>query len=261
MSKEGQGSRPPPETPCSVCTGEKIFQDFHVLVQKVGGRPEVLLIGETLEGRDIQALMGSFVKDLFSSTCHPVHPGDLLKEPSSALCALGGKPCKLIFFLCRASCMKSRQAELRKVLKEVKRFVQKSPCALVGVIMEPKKGEEAEARGQLESLLHSVFPKPQICKRGKQAVSKADPAQTAEVEVEVEIYVPGQPHGKMAVMRAACRASEALAKPAGARGCQIYPMKRQGGLENSRGSQPLSSWWNSLSQDLMMATSRNGFKG
>nr|XP_020657305.1 uncharacterized protein C2orf72 homolog [Pogona vitticeps] len=233
MSQEGQASAqkaptspPAPPALCVPIPREKVLQDFQVLVQKVGGRPEVLLIGETLEGKDIHGLMASFVKDLFSATCQPVHPGDLVKGPCpTAPCTVGGRECQLIFFLCRASCLKGKQAELQKVLKEVKHFIQKSPCALVGIIMDPKKGEADAARAQLLRLLRGVFPKsPGGQKRGKQAPGagstkgtpdKPGALELEDIEVEVEVYDPGQPRGHLAIMKAACRASEALAQSRG----------------------------------------------
>ncbi|KAL8198701.1 UNVERIFIED_CONTAM: hypothetical protein K2H54_021117 [Gekko kuhli] len=215
MSKKGQGPGQPPNTPCP---GEKALQDFQVLAQKIGGRPEVLLIGETVGGKDIHALMGSFAKDLFPSTYQPIPAGEILQDQCNALCPLGGKPCRLIFFLCRASSVTGKQAELEKVLKDMKQIVQKAPCALVGIVMEPQKGEEAKARCQLERMMRGVFPKlPK--KGGRQIVGKGEQGKELElqdVQVEVEIYFPGQPTGKLAIMRAACRASEAMSKCGGA---------------------------------------------
>ncbi|XP_066492595.1 uncharacterized protein C2orf72-like [Tiliqua scincoides] len=211
---KGQGSGQPPKPPvCIPLAGEKVLQEFQILVQKVGGRPEVLLIGETLEGKDIHGMMSKFVQDLFSATCHPVHPADALKEPCTATCSLGGRQCQLIFFLCRASCLQGKRTELRKVLKEVKKFVQRSPCALVGVIMDPTKGEAEAARNQMLRMLQSVFPKP-VNKRGKQAAgSKGGTSlELEDIEVEAEVYIPGETRGNLAIMKAACRASEALAK-------------------------------------------------
>ncbi|XP_077167463.1 uncharacterized protein C2orf72 homolog isoform X2 [Paroedura picta] len=214
MSKKRQGPGQPPDPPCP---GEKVLQDFQVLAQKIGGHPEVLLIGETVGGKDIHTLMGTFVKDLFSANCQALPPGEILKDQRNALCPPGVKPCRLIFFLCRASSVAGKQEELQKVLKDVKQLVQKAPCALVGIVTEPQKGEEAKARGQLEKLMRSVFPKAPK-KRGRQTVSKGAIGKDLEledVEVEVEIYFPGQPKGKMAIMKAACRASEALSKCGG----------------------------------------------
>lgn len=215
MSKKGQGPGKPPTTPCPE---EKALQDFQVLAQKIGGQPEVLLIGETVGGKDVHALMGSFVKDLFSTTCYPITPGEVLKDQCNALCPPGSKPCRLVFFLCRASSVTGKQAELQKVLKDVKQLIKKIPCALVGIVMEPQKGEEAKARCQLEKLMRGVFPKVPR-KRGRQTVSKGSQGKDLEledIEVEVEIYFPGEPKGKLAIMKAACRASEALSKCGGA---------------------------------------------
>ncbi|XP_054857786.1 uncharacterized protein LOC129344897 [Eublepharis macularius] len=247
MSKEGQGPGQPPSTPCP---GEKALQDFQVLAQKIGGRPEVLLIGETVGGKDIHALMGTFVKDLFATTCHSVAPGEVLKNHCNALCPPGIKPCQLIFFLCRASSMKGKQAELRKVLKDVKQFVQKAPCALVGIVMEPQKGEEVQARCQLEKLIRGVFPKVPH-KRGRQPVSKGDQGKALEledVEVEVEIYIPGHPHGKLAIMKAACRASEALSKCGGATSAG-RAIEQGEGLDTGRGKS-----WRSIALKCLLGT-------
>ncbi|XP_067328343.1 uncharacterized protein C2orf72 homolog [Anolis sagrei] len=197
---------------CIPGPGEKVAHDFQILVQKVGGRPEVLLIGEALGGQDIHAMMSSFVEDLFAAQCQPVPPGDALLEAASAPCSIAGKRCQLIFFLCRAECLKRKQAELRKVLQQVKQFVRRSPCALVGVIMEPTKGEALTARAQLLQLLRGVFPKaPKGQGKGQgQATGPTDAMELEDIEVEAEVYIPGQPRGKLAIMKAACRASEAL---------------------------------------------------
>ncbi|XP_053131467.1 uncharacterized protein C2orf72-like [Hemicordylus capensis] len=230
MSTEGPCSgkpapKAPPEAPtcCAPLSGQKVLQDFQILVHKVGGRPEVLLVGETLEGKDIYGHMASFVRDLFSAPCHPVSPADALKEPCAAPCSLGGKQCQLIFFLCRASCLKSKPAELRRVLKELKRFVQQSPCAVVGILTDPTKGEAEEARDQLLRMLRGVFPKAPASKRGRRAApgkrdlgtagdGKGRPMELEDVEVEAEVYVPGYPRGNLAIMKAACRASAAVAR-------------------------------------------------
>uniref|UniRef100_A0A8D2IZC3 Uncharacterized protein n=1 Tax=Varanus komodoensis TaxID=61221 RepID=A0A8D2IZC3_VARKO len=199
----GPGPEEPPRAVCIPGPGEKIVQDFQMLVQKVGGRPEVLLVGETLEGKDIHGMMASFVKDLFSATCHPVQPGEALKAPCSAACSVGGRPCQLIFFLCRASSVKGKQRELCQVLKEVKQLVQKAPCALVGIIMEPTKGEAEAARAQLLRLLRNLAA-------GSGHQGKEGPVELEEVQVEAEVYIPGHPRGNLAIMKAACRASGAL---------------------------------------------------
>ncbi|XP_042298172.1 uncharacterized protein C2orf72 homolog isoform X2 [Sceloporus undulatus] len=220
-TKQGPAPKEPPSPPsapvvCMPGPGEKVAHDFQMLVQKVGGRPEVLLIGETLEGQDIHSMMAAFVQDLFSAPCHPVPPGEALKEPCGVPCTLGGKRCQLIFFLCRASCLKGKQNELQRVLKEVKKVVQRHPCALVGVIMEPTQGEAEAARAQLLRVLRGVFPKGQGAhKKGQKDTAETGTLELEDIEVEAEVYVPGQPRGKLAIMKAACRASEALAQSRG----------------------------------------------
>ncbi|XP_053222836.1 uncharacterized protein C2orf72 homolog isoform X1 [Podarcis raffonei] len=220
MTKEGKGSEQLPEAICIAGPGSKVAKDLQVLVKKVAGQPEVLLIGETLEGKDIHGMMDTFVKDLFTTNCFPIHPGDSLKEPLAATtCNIGGTPCQLIFFLCRASCLQGKQKELRRVIKEVKKFVEKSPCALVGVVMDPKTSEAEAARDQLLRMLRGAFPKGSAQKQSKAGKAaeevKNGPMELEDVEVEAEIYTPGHPRGNLAIVKAACRASEALIKSKG----------------------------------------------
>ncbi|XP_062815316.1 uncharacterized protein C2orf72 homolog isoform X2 [Anolis carolinensis] len=206
-----EGEAPAGSAPalCIPGPGDKVAHDFQILVQKVGGRPEVLLIGEALGGQDIHGAMSSFVEDLFAAQCQPVHPGEAFLEGACAPCDIAGRRCQLIFFLCRAECLKRKQAELRKVLQQVKEFVRRSPCALVGVILEPTKGEALTARAQLLQLLRGVFPKSP---KGTRKAQEAGGEELEDIEVEAEIYIPGQPRGKLAIMKAACRASDALDK-------------------------------------------------
>ncbi|KAF7237024.1 hypothetical protein EYD10_16250 [Varanus komodoensis] len=240
----GPGPEEPPRAVCIPGPGEKIVQDFQMLVQKVGGRPEVLLVGETLEGKDIHGMMASFVKDLFSATCHPVQPGEALKAPCSAACSVGGRPCQLIFFLCRASSVKGKQRELCQVLKEVKQLVQKAPCALVGIIMEPTKGEAEAARAQLLRLLRNVFPKaPKQSElaAGSGHQGKEGPVELEEVQVEAEVYIPGHPRGNLAIMKAACRASGALTSRGPSRALAL--LKGLAGMACVAGLASVAGWY------------------
>nr|XP_042699856.1 uncharacterized protein C2orf72 homolog isoform X2 [Chrysemys picta bellii] len=45
--------------------GEQALQEFQTLVELVGGKPEVLLVGEVLEGGETRALLGAFAQELF----------------------------------------------------------------------------------------------------------------------------------------------------------------------------------------------------
>uniref|UniRef100_A0A8C4YAV3 Uncharacterized protein n=1 Tax=Gopherus evgoodei TaxID=1825980 RepID=A0A8C4YAV3_9SAUR len=160
--------------------------DFQVLIEKVGGKPEVLLVGESQEGKDTRALLAAFVQELFPDACKPgISPAMAVTQTQP-----GAKPgasnsrSQLIFFLCRASSLRGKQAEIQKILKEVKKFSRRAPAALVGVIVQPKKEEETEARKLMESVLQGAFPRQPL-----------------------EVFIPGRPRGKLAIMKAACRAT------------------------------------------------------
>ncbi|XP_044849927.1 uncharacterized protein C2orf72-like isoform X1 [Mauremys mutica] len=207
MDSEGQVSEKPP----AAATGEQILKDFQVLIEKVGGKPEVLLVGESQEAKDTRALMAAFVQELFPDACKSgISPAMAVTQtqPGAKPGASNSRP-QLIFFLCRASSLRGKQAEIQKILKEVKKFSRRAPAALVGVIVQPKKEEETEARKLMESVLQGAFPR-QPRKRDKRGRKQGQALELEEVEVEVEVFIPGRPRGKLAIMKAACRASEAL---------------------------------------------------
>ncbi|CAM2103883.1 unnamed protein product [Caretta caretta] len=207
MDSEVQMSENPP----AAATGEQILKDFQVLIEKVGGKPEVLLVGESQEGKDTRALMAAFVQELFPDACKPgVSPAMAAAQTQSeAKPGASNSQSQLIFFLCRAASLRGKQAEIQKILKEVKKFSRRAPAALVGVIVQPKKEEETEARKLMESVLQGAFPR-QPHKRDKRGRKRGQALELEEVQVEVEVFVPGRPRGKLAIMKAACRASEAL---------------------------------------------------
>nr|XP_006119687.2 uncharacterized protein C2orf72 homolog isoform X1 [Pelodiscus sinensis]XP_025038651.1 uncharacterized protein C2orf72 homolog isoform X1 [Pelodiscus sinensis] len=207
MDNEGQVSENSPAAATGY--GEQILKDFQVLIEKVGGKPEVLLVGESQEAKDTRALMAAFIQELFPDAYKPgINPAMAMTQTQSgAKAGASNIPSQLIFFLCRASSLRGKQADIQKILKGVKKFSHRGPAALVGVIVQPKKEEAAEARKLMESLLQGAFPR-HPCKRDKQGGKQGQ--ELEEVEVEVEIFIPGQPRGKLAIMKAACRASEAL---------------------------------------------------
>nr|XP_025038652.1 uncharacterized protein C2orf72 homolog isoform X2 [Pelodiscus sinensis] len=149
------------------------------------------------------------IEELFPDAYKPgINPAMAMTQTQSgAKAGASNIPSQLIFFLCRASSLRGKQADIQKILKGVKKFSHRGPAALVGVIVQPKKEEAAEARKLMESLLQGAFPR-HPCKRDKQGGKQGQ--ELEEVEVEVEIFIPGQPRGKLAIMKAACRASEAL---------------------------------------------------
>ncbi|XP_030431493.1 uncharacterized protein C2orf72 homolog [Gopherus evgoodei] len=61
--------------------GEQALQEFQALVELVGGKPEVLLVGEVLEVGETRALLGTFAQELFGEQPGPAagserQPGD-----------------------------------------------------------------------------------------------------------------------------------------------------------------------------------------
>uniref|UniRef100_A0A8C0INW0 C2orf72-like C-terminal domain-containing protein n=1 Tax=Chelonoidis abingdonii TaxID=106734 RepID=A0A8C0INW0_CHEAB len=193
-----------------------------VLIEKVGGKPEVLLVGESQEGKDTRALMAAFVQELFPDACKPgISPAMAVTQtqPGAKLGASNSRS-QLIFFLCRASSLRGKQAEIQKILKEVKKFSRRAPAALVGVIVQPKKEEETEARKLMESVLQGAFPR----------------------QPQVEVFIPGRPRGKLAIMKAACRASEALQQRTSADVKQDGMDRWQGKEEGCQGARGGSRW-------------------
>ncbi|XP_043355654.1 uncharacterized protein C2orf72-like [Dermochelys coriacea] len=227
------------ETPPAATTGEQILKDFQVLIEKVGGKPEVLLVGESQEGKDTRALMTAFVQELFPDACKPgISPAIAVTQTQSeAKPDANNSRSQLIFFLCRASSLQGKQAEILKILKEVKKFSRRAPAALVGVIVQPKKEEETEARKLMESVLQDAFPR-QPHKRDKRGRKRGQALKLEEVqvEVEVEVFIPGWPRGKLAIMKAACRASEALQQHTSA------DVERDGMDGSGWGEKPGSTW-------------------
>uniref|UniRef100_A0A8C3S252 C2orf72-like C-terminal domain-containing protein n=1 Tax=Chelydra serpentina TaxID=8475 RepID=A0A8C3S252_CHESE len=155
--------------------------EFQAVVQ----RTQVLLLaGETWEPDRAQAALSSFAHEVLPAARRSAS----LSRPPSAPPAG-----QLIFFLCRAPSLRGRAERLREVLRGVREQSRGAPAALVGVIVQPRPEEEAEARRRLEELLVEAFQPP-----GPGAAP------------QVEVFVPGRPRGKLAIMKAACRASEAL---------------------------------------------------
>ncbi|XP_074860721.1 uncharacterized protein C2orf72 homolog [Carettochelys insculpta] len=205
---------------------EQALREFQALVELVGGKPEVLLVGEVLEGGETRALLGAFAQELFGEQpCSGATPG---AEPGEQPCSgaqpaprvrvyLG--PCSrgreirspLVFLLCPAGCLRPRRARarLREIARDLRsRLPRAPPPALVGVIVQPGPGEEAAARPLLEALLREVF-------QGRR--QGAAPPGGLQDTVQAAAYSPGRPDGPLEVRAAACRALRAaLQRGAGA---------------------------------------------
>ncbi|XP_077167464.1 uncharacterized protein LOC143824265 [Paroedura picta] len=179
----------------------------------------VLLAGESWEPDSAQAVLSSFAHHVLPSVACPAGPdrraveASPASEPSprtldsitseaslyqpavataapAAAAATAPPPTgqasgQLIFFLCRPSSLRERPARLREVLQGVREQSRCAPAALVGVIVQPRQDEEAEARGRLEELLRDVF----------QAEGPVP------VEVHTAIFKPGRPQGALEIKR------------------------------------------------------------
>ncbi|KAL8198702.1 UNVERIFIED_CONTAM: hypothetical protein K2H54_021127 [Gekko kuhli] len=159
----------------------------------------VLLAGESWEPNSAQAVLSSFAHHVLPPTTSPGCAADrravapttgepsLPRPPSAAPPPPGQASGQLIFFLCRPSSLRERLSRLREVLQGVREQSRGAPAALVGVIVQPREDEEAEARQRLEDLLREVF--------------QAEGA--APVEVHTAIFKPGRPQGALEVKRVA----------------------------------------------------------
>ncbi|XP_067394254.1 uncharacterized protein C2orf72-like [Emydura macquarii macquarii] len=168
--------------------------EFQAVVQ----RTQVLLLaGETWEPGRAQAALSSFAHEVLPVAHRATSRGGTGPGPDPGSPAAQGAPAaghghgQLIFFLCRAPSLRGRAERLREVLRGVREQSRGAPAALVGVIVQPRPEEEAEARRRLEQLLGEVFQPP----------GAAPP-----VEVHTAVFRPGRPEGALEVKRAACQA-------------------------------------------------------
>ncbi|KAF3824062.1 hypothetical protein GH733_008347 [Mirounga leonina] len=104
---------------------------------------------------------------------------------------------RLLLVLCRASALRSNLPRLQLLLQQVHARDGRPPAALVGIIVQPRPEEEAEARRRMESLLCGAF------------APHSPPA-----EVHTAVFSPGRPDCTLDVQPAASRA-----RSAGQRGC------------------------------------------
>lgn len=124
---------------------------------------------------------------------------------------------RLLLVLCRASVLRSQLPRLQLLLQQVHARHRRPPAALVGIVVQPARDEEAEARRRMESLLRSAF-----APRGR------------AVEVHTAVFSPSRPEGALDVRRAASRAHNVAA-----RGC--VPLVERGTQTDGEG--PEGAGW------------------
>ncbi|XP_013375444.1 PREDICTED: spermatogenesis-associated protein 3 isoform X2 [Chinchilla lanigera] len=95
----------------------------------------------------------------------------------------------LVLVLCSARALCTQLLRVQLLLGKVRARQRRPPTALLGVVVQPRPEEEAEARRRLESLLCSVF-----APHGRAA------------EVHTAVFRPGRAQGSLDVQRAASQA-------------------------------------------------------
>lgn len=96
---------------------------------------------------------------------------------------------QLLLVLCGAHALRTQLPRLQLLLTKVRARHRRPPAALLGIVMQPRPEEEAEARHRLESLLCSIF------------AGHIPPA-----EVHTAVFRPGRAWGTLDVQRAASQA-------------------------------------------------------
>lgn len=174
------------------------LQELRALVERVGGRPAVLLVAEVAEGAPAAATLAAFARDLLGDEAPPG------PEPAcqSRRRVGGGQralAARLLLVLCRGGAARSRgaRARLREVVRDVRgRLPPAPPPAVVGVLLAGGDGEDAAV---LDAALRRHFP--------------------AAGTVQAARYSPGSPAALRDCRAAACRALRAaLQHPAGTGG-------------------------------------------
>ncbi|XP_063162353.1 uncharacterized protein C2orf72 homolog [Candoia aspera] len=200
---------------------------FRALVERVGGRQHLLLVGEARAGE-----LETFARDLFAEPAKdeppaaPPQPQPQPQEEPAAPAARrarvrgGGRPwrgCPLLFALFRAGSLgQPRECRrLREILRDVRSQLPVGPlAAVVGVVLLPPPASPSErgggggaeaaaaeaARLRLEALLRRVFRE------------RRHPRPGLPDTLQAVAYRPGDAQTAAAAREAACRALRAALK-------------------------------------------------
>uniref|UniRef100_A0A8C9J7G5 Spermatogenesis associated 3 n=1 Tax=Piliocolobus tephrosceles TaxID=591936 RepID=A0A8C9J7G5_9PRIM len=117
----------------------------------------------------------SAAEDTASGRRAPQHP----HEPGA----------QLLLVLCRAPALLTQLPRLQLLLQQLRSQDRRPPAALVGMVVQPRQEEEAEARRRMEALLSRVL-------------APYSPA----VEVHTAVFCPGRPEGTLDIQRAGSQA-------------------------------------------------------
>lgn len=184
-------AEPPPPAP-----------PWQALLEALGGRGQVLLVGELWEREQSRALLRDFARALFPSEpagrgAEPAIPPGVPAQGGPGQAATRAIRSPLVFVLCRAASLGAR--EPRRAVQEMLRDVRgrrRAGAALVAVLVAEAAPDDAGthpagAMRRLEALLRSVF--------GRQV---GGPVLAAA-------YRPDRPASCLDVQAAACRALQA----------------------------------------------------
>ncbi|KAM9249331.1 uncharacterized protein PS065_020774 [Dugong dugon] len=105
---------------------------------------------------------------------------------------------QLLLVLCRAATLRSQLPRLQRLLRPLGARDRRPPAALLGIVVQPRRDEEAEARRRMETLLWTVFA----------------PHRPA-VEVHTAVFCPSRPEGTLEVQRAPSLAHGVVAPSCG----------------------------------------------
>ncbi|XP_064928971.1 uncharacterized protein C2orf72 homolog isoform X1 [Columba livia] len=164
------------------------LQELCALVERVGGRPAVLLVAEVAEGAPAAATLAAFARDLLGDEAPP-GPGPACRSRRRVGGGQRALAARLLLVLCRGGAARSRgaRARLREVVRDVRdRLPPAPPPAVVGVLLA---GGDAEDAAVLDAALRRHFP--------------------AAGTVQAARYSPGSPAALRDCRAAACRALRA----------------------------------------------------
>ncbi|KAK2538464.1 hypothetical protein Q9233_002324 [Columba guinea] len=166
------------------------LQELWALVERVGGRPAVLLVAEVAEGAPAAATLAAFARDLLGDEAPPgPGPGPACRSRRRVGGGQRALAARLLLVLCRGGAARSRgaRARLREVVRDVRgRLPPAPPPAVVGVLLA---GGDEEDAAVLDAALRRHFP--------------------AAGTVQAARYSPGSPAALRDCRAAACRALRA----------------------------------------------------
>ncbi|XP_027447366.1 uncharacterized protein LOC113921032 [Zalophus californianus] len=125
---------------------------------------------------------------------------------------------RLLLVLCRASALRSNLPRLQLLLQQVHARDGRPPAALVGIIVQPRPEEEAEARRRMETLLCGAFA-----------------PHSPSVEVHTAVFSPSRSDCTLDIQPAASRGHSARE-----RGCVPLVDQETQTDENLQGNTPLT---------------------